>query len=161
MRHVAHVPDVTEDVTSVGSEQVAELAVIIPGPGYGASVKSALRGAKFFGWRRDVGLGAVEPDVALALLFGIVKRMSMKKRPNELAADIFEAEFKVRMLKNSVVPAVKCGSTDIDALLLGDFFGIDDARGIAGACRGDGRIKRMREGIAKGNARRGGFDERV
>ena len=49
--------------------------------------------------RRNVGLGAVESDVALALLFGIVKRMRVEKGPDELAADVFEAEFEMGVLK--------------------------------------------------------------
>ena len=37
----------------------------------------------------NVGLGFVEVNVALALLLGIVEGMGVKKRPYELAADVF------------------------------------------------------------------------
>ena len=44
---------------------------------------------------RNVGLDAVQADVALALLLGIVEGMSVEKGPDELAADVFEAEFEM------------------------------------------------------------------
>ena len=71
--------------------------------------------------RRDVGLGAIEADVALALLFGIVERMRVKKRPDELAADVFQAELEMGVLVDGVMAAIKGGGADIQALLVGDF----------------------------------------
>jgi len=43
-------------------------------------------------------LGAVEADVPLALLLGIVEGMRVEERPDELAADVFKAEFEVGVL---------------------------------------------------------------
>ena len=37
----------------------------------------------------DVGVRAIEADVPLALLFGIVEGMRVEEGPDELAADIF------------------------------------------------------------------------
>ena len=91
---------------------------------------------------RDVGLRAVEAHVALALLLGIVEGMRVQERPDELAADIFEAEFEMRVLVDGVMAAEKSGGADVDALLVGDFFGTDQARRVAGARRGDGGIDR-------------------
>ena len=100
----------------------------------------------------------VQAHVPLALLLGVIERMRVQKRPDELPADVFEAEFKMRVLKDGVVPAEKRGRADLQALLVGDFFGTDDARRVAGARGGDGRIVRMREMISQRDARRGGFE---
>ena len=94
---------------------------------------------------RHVGLRAVEPHVALALLLGVVEGMRVQKRPDELAADVFEAEFEMRVLIDGVMAAEKGGRADVHALLFGDFLGIDQARRVAGARRGDGGIEGMRE----------------
>ena len=106
----------------------------------------------------DVGLRAIEADVALALLLGIVKGMSVEEGPDELAADVFEAEFEMGVLVDGVVAAIEGGGADVEALLVGDFFGDDEARGVAGARGGDGGIVGMCEGVAKSYAWRGGFD---
>ncbi len=99
----------------------------------------------------------IQLHVALALLLGIVKRVRVEEGPYELAAYIFQAKFKMRVLKNSVVAAVKSRRTDLQPLLVGDIFGIDDARRVARTRRGDRRIVGMREVIAQRNARRSGF----
>jgi len=57
------------------------------------------------GW--DVGLRAVEADVALALLLRIVEGMRVEKGPDELAGDIFEAEFEMGVLENGVMSACR------------------------------------------------------
>jgi hypothetical protein len=98
-------------------------------------------------------------DVALALLFGIVERVGMEERPDELAADIFEAEFEMGVLVDGVMAAIEGGSADVEALFIRDFFGNDEARGVAGTGGGDGGVVGMSEGIAESHARRGGFDE--
>lgn len=82
----------------------------------------------------------------------------MEERPYELPADIFEAKFKMRVLENGVMPAVKRGRADRDALLVRDFFGADQARGIAGARRRDRRIERMSEPVPERDAGRSGFN---
>jgi hypothetical protein len=70
-------------------------------------------------------LGAVEADVALALLLGIVEGMGVEEGPDELAADVFEAEFEMGVLVDGVMAAVERGGADVEALLVGDFFGAD------------------------------------
>jgi len=104
-------------------------------------------------------LRAIEADVALALLLGIVEGMSVEEGPDKLAADIFEAEFEMGVLVDGVMAAVERGGADVETLLVGDFFGDDESRGVASAGGGDGGIVRMGEGIAEGDARGGGFDE--
>jgi hypothetical protein len=93
------------------------------------------------------------------LLLGIIERMGVQKRPDELAADIFEAEFEMRMLVDRVVAAEESACTNVQTLLVGDFFGNDKARGIAGAGGGNGGIEGMREGVAKSDAQRSGLNE--
>ena len=99
----------------------------------------------------------IQADVPLALLFGVVKRMRVQERPDELPADVFEAKFKMRVLVDGVVPAVKRRGPDLQALLVGDFFRSDEARRVASASGGDSRIVRMSEVIAQRDARRSGF----
>ena len=106
-------------------------------------------------------MGAIEADIALALLLGIVERMRVNERPDELAADVFEAEFEMRVVIDGVAAAVESGGADIYALLVGDLFGVDQARRITSAGGGDCGIVRMREGVAKRDARRGGFHQVV
>ncbi len=102
---------------------------------------------------------AVQAHVALALLLGIVKGMRVEEGPDELAADVFEAEFEMSVLVDGVMAAVESGGANVEALLVGDFFGADEAGRVTGAGGGNCGIERMREGVAKGDARRGGFDE--
>ena len=66
---------------------------------------------------------AVEADVTLALLLGVIERMRVQERPDKLAADIFEAEFEMRVLIDGVMATEVSGGADGDALLVGDFLG--------------------------------------
>ena len=84
--------------------------------------------------------------------------MRVQERPDELPADIFEAEFKMRVLVNGVVAAEEGRRADHHALLFGDFFRIDQSGRIARARRRDRGIEWMREMIPQSDARRGGFD---
>src|SRR5260370_40651215 len=84
------VPDVAEDFAGVGHEERGEFTVILPGAGDGVLVDGAAGGVEEKRFGRDVGLRAVEADVALALLLGIVEGMRVEKGPNELAGGIFE-----------------------------------------------------------------------
>jgi hypothetical protein len=93
------------------------------------------------------------------LLLGIVEGVGVEKGPDELAADILQAEFEMGVLVDGVMAAVESGGADVEALLVGDFFGDDQARGIASAGGGYGGIVGMREGVAKGDSGWGGFDE--
>jgi hypothetical protein len=83
----------------------------------------------------------------------------VEKGPDELAADIFEAEFEMSVLVDGVMAAVESRGADVEALFVGDFFGGDEARGVAGARGGDGGVVRVSEGVAEGDAGGGGFDE--
>src|SRR5260370_21097259 len=98
MGHRTDVPDVAEDFAGVGDEESGEFAVILPGAGDGVFVDGAAGGIEEKRFGRDVGLRAVEADVALALLLGIVEGMRVEKGPNELAGDIFEAELEMGVL---------------------------------------------------------------
>jgi len=82
----------------------------------------------------------------------------MEKRPDELAADVFEAEFERGVLEDGVVAAVESGGANVEALLVGDFFGSDEMVGVTSAGGGDGGVKRVVEEIAEGDAWRRGID---
>ena len=156
--HGADVPDVAEDGTGVVDEEERKFTVGLPGAGDGLLVDGAVSVVEKKRRVWDVGLRAIQADVALALLLGIVERVGVEKRPDELTADILEAEFEMGVLVDSVVAAIECGGTNVEALLVGDFFGEYQARGIAGAGGGDGGIVGVSESVAEGDARRCGFD---
>lgn len=159
VRHGANVPDVAEDGAGVGDQESGEFAVGVPGAGDGLFVDGAVSVVEEERRVWDVGLRTIEANVALALLLGIVERMGVQKGPDELAADVFEAELEMGVLVDGVMAAIESGGADVEALLVSDFFGDDEARGVASAGGGDGGIVRMREGVAKSDAWRGGFDE--
>jgi hypothetical protein len=54
----------------------------------------------------------------------------------------------VSVLVNGVMAAIEGTGADIDALLLGDFFGRDEVGGVASARGGDCGIEGMRERVA-------------
>jgi hypothetical protein len=82
----------------------------------------------------------------------------MKKGPDKLAADVFQAEFEMRVLVHGVMAAVEGGCADIEALFVGDFVRGDQTRGVASARRGNGRIEGMGKRVAECYARRSGID---
>ena len=157
VRHRADVPDVAENFPRVAAQQRSQLPVIAPGARNRVFVNRALGRAESRRFGRQIGERVIQAHVPLALLLGVVKRMRVQERPDELPADVFEAKFKVRVLVDGVMAAVKRGRPDLQALLVGDFFRPDEARRVAGARRGDGRIVGMSEMIAQRDARRGGF----
>src|SRR5215469_7176300 len=158
MRHRADVPYIVQDFSRIADQERGKLAIIIPGADNGLFVDFfALLIEEKRNWR-DIRLSAVEADVALALLLGIVERMRVQEGPDELPADVFEAEFEVRVLVDSVMPAVKRGGADVEALFVGDLFRRDEARRVTSARGGDCGIKRMREGVAESDARPGGIN---
>src|SRR5712664_4874368 len=116
MGHWADVPDVAEDIPSVGHEESGEFAVILPGAGDGVLVDGAAGGVEEKRFGRDVGLRAIEADVALALLLGIVEGMRVEERPDELAGDIFQAELEMGVLVDGVMARVEGSGTDVEAL---------------------------------------------
>src|ERR1700674_120467 len=148
MGHRAYMPDVVENVSGVANQERGKFAIVVPGAGDGPFINLLAFRIEEKRDGRHVGLGAVEADVALALLLGIVERMRVKEGPDELAADVFEAEFEMGVLVDGMVTAVERGGADVEALFIRDFFGADEARGITGAGRGDSGIKRMRKGVA-------------
>src|SRR5262249_9761890 len=117
----ADLPDVAENGSRVGNEKSRKFPGIIPGADDGTFVNFFSRFVEIEINRRNIGLDTVHADIALALLFGIVKRMCVEERPDELAADIFEAEFECCMLENGVMAAVEGGSTNVEALFISDF----------------------------------------
>jgi len=62
------------------------------------------------------------------------------------------------VLEHGVVAAVEGGGADVEALFVGHFFGSDEMVGVAGARGGNGGVEGMIEEIAKGDARRSGFN---
>src|SRR5882762_218244 len=156
--HRADVPNVVEDGAGVADEESGKLAIVVPGAGDSLYIDFAALLVEVEIDGRDVGLRAVQADVALALLLGIVKGMRVEERPNKLATDVFEAKFEMSMLVDGVMAAVEGGGADVHALLLGDLFGADEAGCVTGAGSGNGGIERVREGIAESDARRGGLD---
>ena len=99
---------------------------MVPGSRNCLFVNGALCLAKIRGFRRrDICLRAVQTDVALALLLRVVERMGVQKGPDKLPADIFEAKLEMSVLIDGVMSAEKRSGTDIDALLFGDFFRMD------------------------------------
>src|SRR5215472_9138729 len=159
MGHGAYVPDVVENGAGVADQNSGQFAVVIPGSGDGAFIDFLGFFVEEQGDRRNVGQRAVETYIALTLLLGIVKRMGVKKRPNELAADVFEAEFEMSVLIDGVVAAVERGGADVEALLVGDFFGSDQPRRVTGARGGNGGVEWMRKSVTESDAGRGGFDK--
>ena len=158
MRHRADVPDVGQNFARARLKQPRELAVMFPGARDRFLINGALGRAKMRRLRRrHIRLRAVQTHVALALLLGVVEGMGVQKGPDELPADVLEAEFEMRVLIDGVMAAEKSARADGHALLFGDFFGIDEPRRIAGARRGDGGVERMREAVAQRYARRRGF----
>src|SRR4029077_2905226 len=85
--------------------------------------------------------------------------MRVEERPNKLAADVFEAEFKMGVLVNGEMPTVKGCRANVPPLFVGDFFGANQAGRVTGARGCDGGIVRMSEGVAEGNTRRRGFNK--
>ena len=157
--HRADVPDVVEDGAGVGDQERREFAIIVPGASDGGFVDFFALFIEEERGGRNVSLRAVEADVALALLLGIVEGMRVEEGPDELAADVFEAEFEMGVLVDGVMAAVERGGADVQALLVGDLFGADEARGVAGAGGGDGGVEGIGEVVAESDAGRAGFDE--
>jgi hypothetical protein len=88
-------PDIVQNGARVGNQEQGKLAIVGPRADDGGFVN--LAGA-FIEEERDggnVGLGAIETDVALALLFGIIEGVGVEEGPDELTADVFEAELEV------------------------------------------------------------------
>ncbi len=75
-----------------------------------------------------------------------------------MPADVFQSKFKMGVLKNSVMPGIKCRRADGQALLVGDFLGRDELRRVARPRGGDGRVINVRECIAQRDARDGRFN---
>ena len=103
---------------------------------------------------------AVVADVALALLLGVIERMGVQERPDELAADVFEAKLEVRVLIDGVVTGVKRGGADRGALLFGDLLGDRSGAARSRCARRRSPSPGMRERVAQRDARRRLFDHR-
>ena len=152
MRHRANVPDVVKNVARVGNQKRRQLAIVGPGTRDGGFVNGS---RSFVEEKRnggDIGLSAVKEYVTLALLFGVVEGMSVKKRPNELAANVLDSKFEMRVLINGVMAAIESGRADVQALLIRDFVGSDQVRGVASSSGGNRRIEWMRKSVSEGDA---------
>jgi hypothetical protein len=63
------------------------------------------------------------------------------------------------VLIDGMVAAIESSGTDVQALLVGDFFGADELRCVTRARGSDGGIEWVGKGIAQRYARRSGFNE--
>jgi len=84
--------------------------------------------------------------------------MRVKERPNELAADIFEAKFECSVLENGVVAAIEGCRAYVETLLVSDFFGRNEMVGVTGACGRNGGVKWMAEEITESDSWWGGLN---
>ena len=160
MRHRAHVPNIIENFARRRLEDTRQLAVMFPRPRHGFFVDRALARSESRSFCRNVRLRKIEPHVALALLFGVVKRMRVQVGPHELPADILEPKFEMCVLINGVVPAEIRARTNRHALLFRDLIGTDQPRRIARARRSHRRIEWMVKRIAERHARSRCFNRR-
>jgi hypothetical protein len=152
------VPDIAKDFLRRGLEQIRKFAIVLPSPADRLFINRTFGRAKVRTCGRDIGLRVIQAHVALALLLRIIKRMRVQERPDELTADIFEPEFKVRVLIDRVVAAKIRAGSNHDPLLIRNFFGTDQSCRIASSRCGDRRIEGVRERVAKRYARRAGLD---
>ena len=83
--------------------------------------------------------------------------MRVQKGPDELAADVFKAELKVRVLVHRMVTAVKRGRPNLQPLFVGNLFRANDSRRVTSARRRNRRIIGMREVIAQSDTGSGGL----
>src|ERR1700722_14321844 len=85
--------------------------------------------------------------------------MRVQEGPDELAADVFKAKFKMGVLEHGVVRTIESSCADVEALLVGNFVRRDQMMGIACARCGDCGVVGMSEVIAQGDARWSSFDQ--
>ena len=123
MGHRPDVPDVGENRPGIRDEKLGDFAVGVPGPPNRRFVDGPFPRAELCGLRRHVSARAVHLHVALRLLLGVIERMRVQERPDELPAHVFQAEFEVCVLKNGVMPGVKRGRADGQPLFLGNVGG--------------------------------------
>src|SRR5256885_3762683 len=153
----ADAPNISENGASIGDEKCRKFAVVVPCARDGLFVDFLGRFVEIEIDGGNVSLDTIHADVALALLLGVVERVCVEKRPDELAADVFEAEFERGVLEDGVVTAVEGGGANVEALLVGDLFRTDEMVGVTSSSGGDSGIERMIEKVAKGYARWGRF----
>ena len=82
----------------------------------------------------------------------VVEGMSVKKGPYELAANVLDSKLEVRVLIYGVMAAMERGCANVEALLIGDFVGRNQAGGVASSSGGNRRIERMRKGVSERDA---------
>src|SRR5580698_5897278 len=157
MRHLAHMPNIAENLSRRGLQHVGQFTVMLPrAPDCGFIYRQLCR-SKVRTRHRDIGLRVIQAHIALALLLRIVERMRVQEGPDKLAADVFQPKLEVRVLIYGVVAAEIGAGTDHYPLLVGDFFVTDQTGRIAGSGRGDSGIKGVRERISQRHPRRAGF----
>ncbi len=103
----ADAPNVSENGAGIGDEKCREFAVVIPAARDGLFVDFLGGFVEIEIDAGNVSMDAIHADVALTLLLGVVERMCVEKRPDELATDVFEAEFERGVLEDGVVAAVE------------------------------------------------------
>src|SRR5665213_1988636 len=108
MRHGPEMPDIRQDAASVVLQDRSQFSIRAPGPHHCLLEDLLFLRSKAATFRRNIGVGAIEAHVTLALLLRIVKRVSVQERPHELPADVLEAKFEMRVLINGVMAREKC-----------------------------------------------------
>ena len=99
---------------------------------------------------RNGVLPALNLDVALRDLLGVVERVAVEERPEELPRDVLERELEVRVLERRVVAGLVDRARERVAPLgprRGLVLGDDPLGRVAGPRRGDDVLERPREGV--------------
>jgi hypothetical protein len=143
-------PQVGEDASGDGLEPACELRVGAPGI-LDRALEDPLRLTAEPGGH--VSRHLVEPDVALALLLGVVEGEAVQEAPDQLPRDPRERELEGRMLVHRMVSTLVGQRSDVPALTLRDLLGVDHTGRVARARRCDGIIVRPFEPVAEPDLR--------
>ncbi len=141
----ADVAQLFQNAERIVLEDRGQLSVAIPGAHDGVLVDVA----GVAGDRRHKRARLFQLHVALTGLLGVVERIRVQERPDELPGDVLEPELEIRVLIDRVVTGVKRQRADRVALLVGDFRGSDHARRVARTRRSDRAVERRRRGGSK------------
>jgi hypothetical protein len=76
----------------------------------------------------------------------------MARDASSKTANVLDSEFELRVLIHGVMPAIESGCADVEALLIGDFVGSNQAGGVASSGGRNRRIEGMRKGVSERDA---------
>jgi hypothetical protein len=109
----ADVAQLLENRERVVLEQRRELGVAIPR----AEARRFVDVQRFAAERRHECRAVLQLDVALARLLGVVERIRVEERPDELPRDVLEAELEMCVLVDGVMPASKVSAPIVSRCL--------------------------------------------